>query len=660
MKHVGIVFANTENADAMDYLKKSLENIFEEYVEFTLYYTELFQEDTVLHEDAYLMEHEVPFEYLRHHVSDYTAIFALERSFPKGSLEQILAIPENTDVLVVNDGTNSSKELVATLSYLNVGHINMTPLDFPLRNTHAYDDFSVAITTGAPQYVPKHIKNVIDVGIRQISFSTVYTLMRFLDLDVNVINRNLFRHIKTLVEPDTSYHDNYIFSYLKGEMLDHISNSGPYAMLLVDSRFRSVFANKKALSLLHASETRHINILDYVPKDLLEENETISAIISVNGINYHCDKYTFSIMDETIGYFILFQEENELELYSQQNVKKGYVARYQFRDIIHQSQVMDDLISKISKIAPTDFTVLLSGESGTGKELMAQSIHNGSFRNKEPFVAINCAALPENLLESELFGYEPGAFTGAREKGKVGLFEQANHGTIFLDEIGDISPKLQSQLLRVIQEKQIMRLGGDRLMDIDVRLITATNKDLAEAVKNGEFRQDLFFRLNVLAFHLPPLRNRREDIPLLLEHFMGPAYRSLSSEERRILLSYDWPGNIREIENVTAYYDALSSLPEYIYQNSFAMPDSRPANAAMSDHLEKTLLKLIEANTSLSHGIGRTAMLNFLHENELDISDSRLRKILSDLEKRGVLEIGKGRGGTMITEEGRNYLHRLL
>ena len=137
-------------------------------------------------------------------------------------------------------------------------------------------------------------------------------------------------------------------------------------------------------------------------------------------------------------------------------------------------------------------------------------------------------------------------------------------------------------------------------------------------------------------------------------------FKTLSSEERRILLSYDWPGNIREIENVTAYYDALSSLPEYIYQNSFAMPDSRPANAAMSDHLEKTLLKLIEANTSLSHGIGRTAMLNFLHENELDISDSRLRKILSDLEKRGFLEIGKGRGGTMITEEGRNYLHRLL
>ena len=197
-------------------------------------------------------------------------------------------------------------------------------------------------------------------------------------------------------------------------------------------------------------------------------------------------------------------------------------------------------------------------------------------------------------------------------------------------------------------------------MDVDVRLITATNKDLAEAVRKGEFRQDLFFRLNVLSFYLPPLRNRREDIPLLLEHFMGASYRSLSGEERRILLSYDWPGNIREIENITAYYDALSCLPDYIYQNSYAMPSGRSAKAAASDHLEKVLLKLIEANTSLSHGIGRTAMLHFLQENAISVSDSRLRSILSDLEQRGLLEIGKGRGGTMITDEGRNYLHRLL
>ncbi len=316
-------------------------------------------------------------------------------------------------------------------------------------------------------------------------------------------------------------------------------------------------------------------------------------------------------MDEPVGYFIRFQEKSAFDTAANKNMKKGYIARHQFRDIVYQSEIMNDLLLKANRIATSDFTVLLIGESGTGKELIAQSIHNASFRNNMPFVAINCAALPETLLESELFGYDAGAFTGATSKGKQGLFEQANHGTIFLDEIGDISPKLQAQLLRVIQEKQIMHIGGDRLIDIDVRLITATNKDLSEAVKKGTFRQDLYFRLNVLTFQIPPLRRRKEDIIdvrlitatnkdlseavkkgtfrqdlyfrlnvltfqipplrrrkedilLLMEHFLGSDYQSLSPKERRILMSYEWPGNIREIENIAVYFRAFNCLPEYI------------------------------------------------------------------------------------------------
>ena len=318
---------------------------------------------------------------------------------------------------------------------------------------------------------------------------------------------------------------------------------------------------------------------------------------------------------------------------------------------------MDDLILKANRIATSDFTVLLIGESGTGKELIAQSIHNASFRNNMPFVAINCAALPETLLESELFGYDAGAFTGATSKGKQGLFEQANHGTIFLDEIGDISPKLQAQLLRVIQEKQIMHIGGDRLIDIDVRLITATNKDLSVAVKKGVFRQDLYFRLNVLTFQIPPLRRRKEDILLLMEHFLGSDYQSLSPKERQILMSYEWPGNIREIENIAVYFRAFNCLPEYLLNDSFITKDNLFPDDKISLSTEQALLKIISAGSSAAHGVGRSAMIRLLQRNGIHISDNRLRKILSSLKSRGYIQIQKGRGGTMITEKGIEVLN---
>ena len=208
--------------------------------------------------------------------------------------------------------------------------------------------------------------------------------------------------------------------------------------------------------------------------------------------------------------------------------EKGFVAKHSFKDIVHQSKEMDEVIQRARQIAQTDHTVLIRGESGTGKELFAQSIHNASSRSKYPFIAINCAALPESLLESELFGYEKGAFTGAHSKGKIGLFEEANHGTIFLDEIGDISPNLQSRLLRTIQERQIMRVGSDRIIDIDIRLITATNRDLEAAIQSGDFRADLYFRLNVLPIEIPPLRKRKKDLSGLFLHFLGIAQNALA------------------------------------------------------------------------------------------------------------------------------------
>jgi transcriptional regulator with PAS, ATPase and Fis domain len=226
-------------------------------------------------------------------------------------------------------------------------------------------------------------------------------------------------------------------------------------------------------------------------------------------------------------------------------------AQEHFPEIVGQSRVMRALFGQILKAAPTDSTVLISGESGTGKELVATSIYEHSLRNGKPFVTINCVAIPEGLMESELFGHEKGAFTGAVAQ-KKGKFEQADGGTIFLDEIGDMPSATQAKLLRVLQEKQFERVGGNKTIQVDIRVIAATNKNLPELIKTGAFREDLYYRLNVFNLHLPPLRDRREDIPLLIDHFLEKSGKDLqvSPAAMQWLIGHAWAGNIRELQNV--------------------------------------------------------------------------------------------------------------
>jgi DNA-binding NtrC family response regulator len=245
-----------------------------------------------------------------------------------------------------------------------------------------------------------------------------------------------------------------------------------------------------------------------------------------------------------------------------QLVMENILLRQQLEDksrydeIIGRSDAMQEIFDLISRVAPTDSTVLITGESGTGKELVAQAIHGNSRRCYMPFIAVNCGALPDSLLESELFGYEKGAFTGA-EYTKKGRFELADKGTLFLDEIGDISLKTQVELLRVLQQREFRRLGGQDLINVDVRIVTATNRNLQNAIKEKRFRDDLYYRLNVISIHIPPLRDRKEDIELLSEAFIRRYCIEMNKEERKItpnakklLQDYNWPGNVRELENI--------------------------------------------------------------------------------------------------------------
>lgn len=238
------------------------------------------------------------------------------------------------------------------------------------------------------------------------------------------------------------------------------------------------------------------------------------------------------------------------------NLKEQLKAEYGFENIIGNSLPIRDVFDKVKKISRTDATVLLYGETGTGKELFARAIHYSSHRKSEPFISVDCGALTETLLESELFGHVKGAFTGAIEH-KKGLFETADGGTIFLDEVGVASPQIQTKLLRVLQEHEIKRVGGNKNIKVDVRVIAATNTDLEQQIKDGKFREDLFYRLSVIPITLPPLRERIDDIPLLVSHFLKKYARKAGSKGKKmlpevvqLLMKYNWPGNIRELENV--------------------------------------------------------------------------------------------------------------
>lgn len=287
---------------------------------------------------------------------------------------------------------------------------------------------------------------------------------------------------------------------------------------------------------------------------------------------------------------------------------------------------------------------MITGESGTGKEIFAQAIHNLSSRRGKIFIAVNCGAIPSNLIESELLGYEEGAFTGAKKGGNAGKFELAHGGTIFLDEIGEMSLETQVRLLRVIEEGVVSRVGGSKQIPVDVRIIAATNKDLQEEVKKGSFRKDLFYRLNVLPLWLPPLRDRKEDIPILIDYYMTKVSKKLNKNKFKIdstvmnkFMEYDWPGNIRELENVVELIVNTEKIPDYILKlhKTFVVGNNKVAEGSMNfesmklEDVEKNhiikVLKSFRGNISLAAkamGIGRNTLYRKMEKYHIECSET--------------------------------------
>lgn len=659
MKKVYVIFLDRANPKAIDFILGDLSEVFEDLVVFEACYIGELKTGEKLTADAYLVTANSLYDRLREHITDFSTLIKLQRSPHADSRKLISAIPAGSDVLVVNDEYRAAVDTIYSFYEVGLGDVKFIPFDEHLSSTGIYDKYKWALTPHEPELVPVNVEHVIDIGYRKIGPETLFSLTQLLDLESDRLDTRLFRHFRSVLVSEPLFIAYFGYNHLRSAMLRRITEKSPVGYLLVNVKFAPVYANAKARRIFGVADRRDINITDYIAPDDIRSDDILSEAVEIGGIRYRMEKGRIDMMGGIAGYFFEILTEADSSAKRRDNVEKGFIAKYTFDDINYVSAKMKNVIDTAKLIARGSETVLLRGESGVGKELIAQSIHNYSSRRNGPFVAINCAAIPETLLESELFGYEPGSFTGARSKGKAGLFEQADGGTIFLDEIGDISAGLQARLLRTIQEMQIMRIGSDKVIDIDVRIICATNRDLEKAIEAGAFRRDLFYRINVFPLIVPPLVQRKDDIMPLFESFVGDVFAELTDREKAILYAYDWPGNIRELNNVALYYSSLKQLPEYMLISNGAPRRDHDAGALAridGQALRHHILTAIYDHTEPAHGIGRTALVLLLKDQGIKISDGKLRESLAELEKENLISVARGRGGTRITEHGSKYL----
>lgn len=656
MKTIYIVFNNREKVDTCTNLFDDLRFVFEEFISIKLCFLDEIQPGDISDGDLFLVLYKDRVYPMKNYISSLDKVMVMARTYERKYLDEVYTLPSGTDVLVVNDSKESTIQSTNSLYELGLNHLNLIPY-IPEEDDGRWNHIKVAITPGEAEIVPSYIENIIDVQNRCIDTNTFVTIINKLDLHDNRITKNLLTYIERTTG---STGEKYIADSIKDQLLKQTLQQSRDAIIITDSRYLPIHFNDAADTIFSISQNKGASLEFFFAEasaELFSASDYINKLIQIQETNYMVTKSTIRVVDQHIGYSFRFSAESDIKNLendlNKQLMKKGLVAKYHFDHILFQSDAMAKSIALAKKVSQTDYTILINGESGTGKELIAQSIHNFSARKNKPFVAINCAALPETLLESELFGYEKGAFTGASKQGKIGLFEQANHGTIFLDEIGDMSLNLQARLLRVLQEKQITRIGSDKVIDLDIRILAATNKDLSVAIQEKTFREDLYYRLCNIPITLPALRQRGEDILHIFRHMTGCHYDNLTDTDQSALLTYHWPGNVRELKNMADYFITLGELPPAVYcqiaENHITQHTetlSRPATPARPD-VKQLIFNIIRQHTDEASGIGRVAIQNELHSHGIHLSDDKLRKILHRLQEENKITIGRGRTGCM-------------
>lgn len=594
-----------------------------------------------------------------------------KRTINPQRMRALFDIPAGADVLVVNVLYESALDVVQELNTIGITHANFHPYDPQRPLTGRY---SIAVTPGEPHLAPAGIEQVIDIGDRLISIATISQVLYHLTgewADDDLINS---RYIQNYVKLSMSLAEQSRYNQTLHRQMEMVITNFEDGVVLTDKNNVITYHNLKASELLGRDKLFGKPLEQVIAAGGEGRNEE-NAFVSVDSRSLHVTRKSVDLPTDEKTEMLIIKDLTNIrdidEQFRKQKKYSGYAARYTFADIMHRSEVVQALIKRAKALAETDSTVLMVGESGTGKELFAQSIHNASARKGRPFVALNCAALSETLLESELFGYEEGAFTGARKGGKRGLLEMAHTGTVFLDEVGDAPLTIQKKLLRVLQEKEIMRVAGDKVIPIDVRIIAATNRNLAELVSVRQFREDLFYRLNVFPLPIPSLRERKEDIGALLDFFLHKYAKlhrrgvpRLDAPIKELLGNYDWPGNVRQLENIAEYIVTVSPLSSDLFTDilqllSLGVP--REKGAAQPEELTlerqaqiRAILEILAAKRS-DERLGRAAIRRRLLERGVDLTEQQVKTRLAALNEQQLVESITGKG-TTIAAAGRRYL----
>jgi len=597
-------------------------------------------------------------------------VIVARRSVNYHELDKLLTIPEGTEVLFVNDRRSTTLETIAGLRALGIDHIRYVPYYPGIPEVRRAD---IAVTPGEEQLVPDFVRTVINIQPRSLDITTLVEISRALGVSeerIQLLSANYIRDIIGLLKQARHLSD---INRRVNDQLQTVINTVHDGIVALDEKKCVSVFNHIAESIFGLPQQE---VIGKQVSDGSLDGRNFAALVTGGGekekfINIRGRSVvvnTATVQDGEKNVFTVhtLKDVTEIQRLEEELRRKlvalQHFARYTFDQIHGESEVFRRTRDLARRIAESHSHILIQGESGTGKELFAQAIHNASPRRRGPFIAVNFAALPETLLESELFGYEEGAFTGARKGGNPGLFEQGHRGTVFLDEIGDSPVSFQVRLLRVLQEKQLRRIGSSRQIPVDVRVICATNRDLKDLIARGLFRQDLYYRLNILPLRIPTLREREQDIMLLArmiyrEYFkdrppIPPETYFVHVEES--LLRYRWPGNIRELSNVIEYLTNVSPdapptvqhLPEELAVVPAPGPGPLPAPDADGFSQRSVLVRIAEAHRR-GEPIGRRSLAS-----RTGLTEAVARRHLAELEREGYVDVRRGVKGLKLSPKG--------
>jgi len=661
--------------------RQTLERLFGSEIELHRY---SYEEGNITHPieaDAYVISIYQIYLNVRQFIPANARTFIINNTITEEQYRMVAELPAGMSVLLVNYSVEMTMDTLSLFHQLGLNHLDFVPCYPGIVNVPKLE---VAVTPGERKHVPAFVKRVIDIGDRVMDVRTIIDIATGLGLERLLKEERFVDYFKSIRMSPDSLTSLFARTNILESQLSSLLDVLDDGIVIIENTGIVSAANRKAHKVLGTEVdllgVRAVDLIPGIPfnKVLESAGEVDYTLVKLHSRNISVRVVPVVAGGETRGALAIVNTFEEKEKRQQrlrsQLLGKGHRSRYTFDAILTQDPDFMETKLLAHKKAKSDASVLIIGETGTGKELFAHAIHHSSKRKEWQFVTINCAALPESLLESELFGYEEGAFTGARKGGKPGLFELAHKGTIFLDEIGEMNLNLQARLLRVLESREVMRIGGDSMINVDIRIIAATNKELWQLVQEGTFRKDLYYRLNVLPIEVPPLRNRTGDIPFLLERMfqaMG-VKRTLTAESVASLVAYPWHGNVRELKNLAEY---LVYLDKRVIENRDLLPmlkwpnvqgqGAKPALPVLpgvegpeKEHY-RFILDCLHTSYQNKQRSGRRSLFETAQRKDLFLTEAQIRKVLTRMGDHGLVQLSNGRGGTTITPMGIEALKQL-